>query len=293
MSAAGMRVLVTGSAGMLGFALRESCPPGVTMLDADLPGTDITDADSVARAFREARPDAVINGAAFTNVDLCETQEAAATAVNGTGAGVVASACAGAGIPLLHVSTDYVFDGLIPAPGEYSEEDVTGPLSAYGRGKLLGEKLVRERCPRHWIVRTQWLYGSHGRNFVDTMLKLSAEKPELAVVDDQVGSPTSTHDLAPILWLILGLSPKHGTYHASNAGNCSWHDFAAEIFRLSGSGVRLKRQSTAQLGRPAPRPARSVLCNVRLREALGTGLPSWQEGLQRYLRRRAAEGVPA
>ncbi len=283
-----MRVLVTGSAGMLGFALRESCPSGVTMLDADLPGIDISDGESVARAFREAKPDAVINGAAFTNVDLCETQESAATAVNGTGAGLVADACSTAGIPLLHVSTDYVFDGTIPAPGEYSEEDATGPLSAYGRSKLVGEQLVRERCPRHWIVRTQWLYGSHGRNFVDTMLKLASEKSELAVVDDQVGSPTCTHDLAPVLWLMLGLAPQHGTYHASNAGSCSWHDFAAEIFRQSGSSVRLKRQSTAQLARPAPRPARSVLSNTRLRDALGTGLPSWQEGLARYLARHVA-----
>jgi dTDP-4-dehydrorhamnose reductase len=286
-----MRVLVTGSAGMLGFALRESAPAGVTMLGADLPATDITDADGFARALQEARPAAVINAAAFTNVDACETQEAAATAVNGTGAGVVAAACAAAAIPLLHVSTDYVFDGRIPAPGEYSEEDATGPLSAYGRGKLLGEQLVRERCPRHWIVRTQWLYGSHGKNFVDTMLKLASERDELAVVDDQVGSPTSTHDLAPVLWLMLGLSPPHGTYHASNAGSCSWHGFAAEIFRQSASAVTLKRQSTAQLGRPAPRPARSVLCNARLRAALGTGLPPWQDGLQRYLRRRAAQGV--
>jgi dTDP-4-dehydrorhamnose reductase len=284
-----VRVLVTGSAGMLGHALRGSCPPGTTMLDADLPGVDVTDPSSVARALSEARPDAVLNAAAFTNVDACETHEAEATAVNGAGAGHVAAACAAAGIPVLHVSTDYVFDGLIPAPGEYSEEDRTGPLSAYGRGKLLGETLVRRATPRHWIVRTQWLYGSHGKNFVDTMLKLASERPELAVVDDQVGSPTCTHDLAPVLWLLLGLAPPFGTYHASNAGSCSWHDFAAEIFRLSGSGVRLKRQSTAELGRPAPRPARSVLCNARLRAALGTALPSWQEGLQRYLRRRAAQ----
>ena len=288
-----MRVLVTGSTGMLGFALRESRPTDVTLVDADLPGTDITDAASVARAFREGRPDAVINGAAYTNVDACETHEAEAAAVNGAGAGIVAAACAGAGIPLLHVSTDYVFDGTIPAPGEYSEEDATGPLSAYGRTKLAGERLVAERCPRHWIVRTQWLYGSHGKNFVDTMLKLAGEKPELAVVDDQVGSPTCTHDLAPILWLILGLAPPHGTYHASNAGSCSWHGFAAEIFRLSGARVALKTQTTAQLARPAPRPARSVLSNARLRAALGTGLPSWQDGLQRYLRRRSAGGVPS
>jgi dTDP-4-dehydrorhamnose reductase len=288
-----MRVLVTGSAGMLGFALRESCPRDVTLLGADLPETDIRDPDAVARALREARADAVLNAAAFTNVDDCEAREAEAAAVNGTGAGHVAAACAAAGVPLLHISTDYVFDGKIPAPGEYSEEDRTGPLSAYGRTKLLGERLVREHCPRHWIVRTQWLYGSHGKNFVDTMLALAGKRPELAVVDDQVGSPTSTHDLAPVLWLLLATAPPFGTYHASSAGSCSWHDFAAEIFRRADVKVKLGRQSSAQLGRPAPRPARSVLSNARLRAALGAGLPPWQEGLQRYLARRATEGVPA
>jgi dTDP-4-dehydrorhamnose reductase len=152
---------------------------------------------------------------------------------------------------------------------------------------------VRERCPSHWIVRTAWLYGSHGKNFVDTMLQLAASRPFLTVVDDQVGSPTSTHDLAPILWQILQRSIPYGTYHATNAGSCSWHDFAAEIFRRAGLEVDLRRMDSKDLGRPAPRPARSVLSNARLRGALGSSLASWQEGLQRYLQRRAAEGVTA
>lgn len=282
-----MRVLVTGSAGMLGFALRESCPAGVTMLDADLPGVDITDAASFDRALREAHPDAVINGAAFTNVDACETQEALATAVNGTGAGIVAAACTAAGIPLLHVSTDYVFDGLIPAPGEYSEEDRTGPLSAYGRGKLLGEQLVRERCPRHWIVRTQWLYGIGGKNFVETMLRLGSERDELRVVDDQHGSPTSTHTLAPLLWELLLRRPAFGTYHAANAGHCTWFDFARAIFERVGASVRLLPMGSHELNRPARRPERSVLDCTRLVAALGHPIAPWESALDDYLARRS------
>ncbi len=284
-----MRVLVTGSQGMLGYALRESCPAGVAMADADLPGTDITDPAQVAAALDASRAQAVINAAAYTDVDGCESHEAQALAVNGTAAGVVAAACAERGIPLLHLSTDYVFDGRIPAPGAYTEDDRTGPLSAYGRTKLAGERAVRERCAQHWIVRTAWLYGSHGRNFVDTMLALAASRPFVAVVDDQVGSPTSTHDLAPVLWLLLARRPAFGTYHATSAGSCSWHDFAAEIFRRSGLAVELRRMASRDLGRPAPRPARSVLSNARLRGALGAAPPAWQEGLSRYLQRRAAE----
>jgi dTDP-4-dehydrorhamnose reductase len=281
-----MRVLVTGSAGMLGAALRESCPSGVSLLGADLPETDVTDAAAVQRAFARERPDAVLHGAAYTNVDGCESHEAEALAVNGAGAGHVADACARAGVPLLHVSTDYVFDGRIPAPGEYSESDPVGPLSAYGRTKLAGEQAVAARCERHWIVRTQWLYGLGGRNFVDTMLALAAEKPFLAVVDDQVGSPTSTHDLAPLLWRFVQRRPPWGVWHATNAGSTSWHGFAAEIFRQAGVTVDLRRQSSRDLQRPAPRPARSVLNNARLRGFFGAGLPPWQEGLSGYLERR-------
>lgn len=283
-----MRVLVTGSAGMLGFALKESRPAGVELLEADLPAVDVTRAESVAAAFAAARPQAVIHGAAYTNVDGCETHEAEALAVNGAGAGHVAAACARAGIPILHVSTDYVFDGLIPAPGEYTEDDRVSPLSAYGRTKLAGEAAVRQHCAAHWIVRTQWLYGLNGRNFVDTMLKLAAEKPFLAVVDDQVGSPTSTHDLAPVLWKILLARPAFGTWHCSAAGSTSWHGFAAEIFRQAGTSTDLRRQSSRELQRPAPRPARSVLNNGKLRAALGESVPPWQEGLARYLELRRA-----
>lgn len=287
-----MRVLVTGSAGMLGFALRESAPAGVDgieVLDGDLPALDIRDRASIERAFAAGRPQAVINAAAFTDVDGCETREADALAVNGTGAGNVAAACAAAGIPVLHLSTDYVFDGRIPAPGEYVEQDAVAPLSGYGRTKLAGERAVAAAGGTHWIVRTQWLYGLRGKNFVDTMLRLASERDTLSVVDDQIGSPTSTHDLAPLLWRILQQRPASGVYHATNAGSCSWFGFAAEIFRQSGVTIDLRPTDSRTLGRPAPRPARSVLSNARLRAALGCCLPRWEDALSRYLARRAVE----
>jgi len=276
---------------MLGFALRESAPPEVVVLDGDLPALDIRDPDSVGRAIGLGRAAAVINAAAYTDVDGCESHEAEALAVNGAGAGHVAAACAAAGIPLLHLSTDYVFDGRIPPPGEYVEEDAVSPLSAYGRTKLAGERAVAAAGGAHWIVRTQWLYGLRGRNFVDTMLRLASERDSLSVVDDQVGSPTSTHDLAPMLWRILRQRPAAGVYHATNAGSCSWYGFAAEIFRQSGVEIDLSPTDSRSLGRPAPRPARSVLSNARLRAAMGSGLPRWEDALARYLARRTAEAA--
>lgn len=286
-----MRVLVTGADGMLGFALADSVPSDVELIGTDLSNLDITDADAVSAAVAAQAPDAVLNAAAYTNVDGCEEHEAEALAVNGAGAGNLARACAAAGIPLLHVSTDYVFDGRIPEPGEYGEDDGVGPLSAYGRTKLAGEQAITEALPAHWIVRTQWLYGLRGPNFVETMLRLAGERDRLSVVDDQVGSPTSTHSLAPVLWQVLQRRPAHGVYHCTNAGHCSWHGFAREIFRQAGVEIEVDALGSDQLDRPAPRPARSVLSNARLRAALGASPGPWQEALGDYLRRRSAVGA--
>lgn len=294
-----MRVLVTGAAGMLGFALHESCPDGVEWVGADLAANepraalslDITDADAVAACLDDQRVDAVLNAAAYTNVDGCEEHEHDALAVNGHGAGNLARACAARELPLVHVSTDYVFDGKIPAPGCYAEHDTVGPLSAYGRTKLAGEEQVRAAGGAHWIARTQWLYGLHGGNFVETMLRLAGERDELTVVDDQVGSPTSTHDLAPLLWGLLERRPATGVYHAVNGGDCSWFDFAVEIFAQAGADVRVAPMDSSQLNRPAPRPARSVLDTAKLRAALGRDIPHWRDALARYLARRTPTGA--
>ncbi len=292
-----MKVLVTGAEGMLGFALRESCPTGVTFVGVDVDDCDVTDAAAVNAMLQKHAPDAVIHGAAFTDVDGCEDRERIALRVNGDGAGNVAQACRAAGIPLVHVSTDYVFDGTLKAPGEYAEEDRVAPLSAYGRTKLAGEVAVREEHPRHWIVRTQWLYGIGGKNFVETMLTLAGQRDQLAVVDDQIGSPTSTHDLAPALWTFVTERPPFGTYHVRNDGECSWYDFAAEIFAQAGVEITLDRTDTASFARPAPRPARSVLSLDKTRRLVGVHMAPWQDALARYLARRAAataapEGTP-
>lgn len=281
-----MRVLVTGADGMLGSALRASCPRGIDFLATDVGDLDITDAAAVDGAFAALRPDAVINSAAFTDVDGCESREDVALAVNGSGPGLLAAACAREGVPLVHVSTDYVFDGTIPAPGVYAEDDPTRPLSAYGRTKLAGERAVAAAGGLHWIVRTQWLYGLRGKNFVETMLRLARERDRLTVVDDQVGSPTGTFDLAPVLWTLLSVRPAAGIYHAVNDGHCSWFDFAREIFRQAGVSVTVDPMDSRQLGRPAPRPARSVLGTSKLRAVLGRGLPPWQDALSRYLAMR-------
>ncbi len=286
-----MRVLVSGANGMLGHALRASCPGEVDPTWVDIRELDITDAGAIGRVLDDVRPQVVLNCSAYTNVDGCETHEAEALAVNGTGAGLLAEGCASRGAALLHVSTDYVFDGEIAAPGCYAEDDRTNPLSAYGRTKLAGELAVRAALPAHWIVRTQWLYGLNGPNFVETMLRLAGERDVLTVVDDQFGCPTSTHDLAPVLWALLARRPEYGTYHAVNSGSCSWYEFAREIFRRAPRDVRVERMDSARLGRPARRPARSVLSTDKLKTALQRGLPPWQDALGRYLALRTTTKV--
>ena len=269
-----MRLLVTGAAGMLGrdvvAAAGDAGHEVAALARADL---DITDADAVRAAIRAASPDAVINCAAWTDVDGAETHEDAATAVNGTGAGHVAAA----GVHVVHVSTDYVFDGEAHEP--YAEDAPTGPGSAYGRSKLAGELAVAPHGAA--IVRASWLFGPHGRNFVDTMRRLGAERDELAVVDDQIGCPTYTGHLAPALIEIAerGLT---GVLHVAGQGRCSWFDLAKATFEETGLDCRVRPQSTADAGRPAPRPAFSALASTRGDAPV---LPPWREGLRAHLAR--------
>jgi dTDP-4-dehydrorhamnose reductase len=248
----------------------------VALARADL---DITDATAVRDAVVSAAPDAVINCAAWTDVDGAESQEAAATAVNGDGPGHVAAAAAGIGALVVHVSSDYVFDGEATAP--YPESAPTGPRSAYGRSKLAGEHAVAVAGGRSAIVRSSWLFGPHGRNFVDTMRRLGAERDELAVVDDQIGCPTYTGHLAPALVAIAerGLT---GVLHVGGAGHCSWFDLAVATFEETGIACHVSRQSTAAMGRPAPRPAFSVLASTRSDAPV---LPLWRDGLRAHLAR--------
>ena len=248
----------------------------VALARADL---DISDAAAVTAAVRAAQPGAVINCAAWTDVDGAETAEANATAVNGTGAGHVAAAAADAGALTVQVSTDYVFDGLATEP--YPEDAPTAPQGAYGRSKLAGERAVAAATGRYAIVRASWLFGPHGKNFVDTMRRLGAEREELAVVDDQVGCPTYTGHLAPAL-VDIAERGVTGVLHVAGAGSCSWLDLAEATFAETGLACRVRPQSTADLGRPAPRPAFSVFASTR---ADAPVLPPWRDGLRAHLAR--------
>jgi dTDP-4-dehydrorhamnose reductase len=222
----------------------------------------------------------VINCAAWTDVDGAEDHEEQATAINGEGAGNLAREAADAGVRLVHVSSDYVFDGQGRAP--YVESDPVRPLSAYGRSKLAGEQTVAAAGGDHVIARSSWLFGAGGKNFVETMLRVGAERDEVKVVNDQIGCPTYTGHLATAL-LDLAASDTQGIHHAAAGGGCSWHGFAVEIFEQAGLDVTVMPWTTAELNRPAPRPAYSVLATAR---EDGVRLPEWREGLAAYLAER-------
>jgi dTDP-4-dehydrorhamnose reductase len=283
-----VKLLVTGAGGMLGADVaRAGERAGHELILVARAALDITDAESVERVVGESPPDAVVNCAAWTDVDGAESQREAAHAVNAQGAGNVARAAAAADIPLVHVSTDYVFNGHPPLDGEgkprpYVESDPTGPRSIYGHTKLEGERLVLAASPRHTVVRSSWLFGVDGRNFVDTMLRLAGVREAVQVVDDQVGCPTWTGHLAPAL---LGLIERdvRGLVHLAGAGHVSWNDFAREIFRQDEVKCRVESASSAETARAAPRPAWSAIESER-EDVLS--MPDWRDGLAGYLAAR-------
>ena len=269
-----MRLLVTGAAGMLGrdvAAAAESAGHDVTALARrDL---DIADPAAVRAAVADARPDAVVNCAGWTDVDGAEAEEEAATRINGDGAGNLAAAAPF----LVHVSSDYVFDGDATEP--YTEGDPTGPRTAYGRSKLAGEHAVAA-AGDHAVVRSAWLFGVHGRNFVATMLRLAEDRDEVNVVADQIGCPTFTGHLAPAL-VQIAEQRLTGILHVAGGGQCSWQEFAQAAFEEAGTGTSANPVTTAEFPRPAPRPAWSVLTSTRPDAPV---LPDWREGLAGYLR---------
>jgi dTDP-4-dehydrorhamnose reductase len=280
-----MRLLITGAGGMLGQDLVSAASAAglecVALARADL---DITDRKAVKAAVSSAEPDAVINCAAWTDVDGAETSFAAALAVNGDGAGNVARAATDAGAWTLHVSSDYVFDGTKREP--YVESDPTGPLSAYGRSKLAGEQAVaREAVRSHTVVRSSWLFGAGGPCFPATILRLAAERDRLTVVDDQVGCPTFTGHLARASVELLRGSPPLGIVHAAGGGHCSWYELAKELVTLVDLDCEVEPGTTTDQGRPAARPAYSVLRSERGAEA--PVLADWHEGLMEYLTAKA------
>ena len=284
-----MKVLVAGAAGMLGFdVLLAGERAGHELIALDLPELDITDAAGVSETFERMAPDAVLNCAAWTDVDGAESHREQALAVNADGAGNLARAAATIGVPLIHVSTDYVFDGVAPLDGggeprPYLESDRTGPRTVYGETKLAGEQQVLAASTRHAVVRSAWLFGTGGRNFAATMLGLGAERDAVQVVSDQIGCPTWTGHLAPAL---IGLIERDvsGLVHLAGAGHISWNGYAREIFRQAEVDCGVEEASTEQMARPAPRPAWSALESER-EDVLP--LPPWQDGLAGYLAARA------
>ncbi|MEA2218233.1 MAG: dTDP-4-dehydrorhamnose reductase [Solirubrobacteraceae bacterium] len=276
------RLLVTGAGGMLGRAVVEAA----TRAGHDVRGVtraelDVTDDAAVRRALRDASIDAIVNCAAYTDVDGAESHRAAAEAVNAAGAGRLAAAAARAGAAIVHVSTDYVFDGSKREP--WLESDPTGPLGVYGETKLAGERAVAAANERHAIVRTAWLFGAGGRNFVDTMLALGERRDEVAVVTDQVGCPTWTGHLAPALVALAVRADAVGVHHIAGAGSCSWNELARELFARAGVECRVTAATSAQFRRPAKRPAYSVLGSERGAPIV---LASWQQGVADYLATR-------
>jgi dTDP-4-dehydrorhamnose reductase len=269
---------------MLGQDLVEHSAVRHEALGLDLAEADITDLAQVQRFFKTTKPEAVIHAAAFTAVDECERQPELAFQVNAEGTRNVALACQKEHLPMLYFSTDYVFDGEKSTP--YVEEDVPNPMSVYGRSKLQGERYVQEILERYWIVRTSWLFGLKGKNFVEAILLKVRSGEQLRVVNDQVGVPTYTVDLAAMVGKIVEKA-NPGIYHVTNQGDCSWFDFACEILHLAGfDRVRITPISSSELDRPARRPKNSRMANSRLqREGLSL-LPPWQDALQRYIRSR-------
>lgn len=273
-----MKILVTGAKGQLGLEVAKQGSAHELILTGRTE-LDITDGRQVSNCLRKLKPDAVIHCAAYTNVDGAESDEDGAFRVNAIGAQNLAAACLEIEARLVYVSTDYVFDGT--KQGVYREFDPVNPQTVYGRTKWQGEELVRQILGRHYIVRTAWLYGE-GKNFVRTMLQLAETQHTLKVVADQIGTPTSTVDVARAIYRLLA-SDAYGTYHASCQGQCSWYDFACEIFRQAGKPVQVLTVTTAEFPRPAKRPAYSVLDNYMLRMTVGDPMRPWQEALAEYM----------
>lgn len=281
-----MRLLVTGKSGQVVSALIErGVAAAVDIVAVGRPEFDLANAEAGLSALADARPDVIVSAAAYTAVDKAESDQQAAEAINATGPSAIAGLAARIGVPIVHLSTDYVFDGSKTAP--YLETDPTDPLGVYGRTKLAGEEAVTAAGPNHAILRTAWVYSPFGSNFLKTMLRVGAERAELRVVDDQVGNPTSALDIADaVLTVARNLYERpddaslRGVFHMTGSGEASWADFATEIFAISeelgGPAAKVARITTADYPTPARRPANSRLSTTRLQQVHGVVMPAWQ-----------------
>ena len=282
-----MRVVITGAGGQLGCELRRALAARELVL-LDLPAFDLTQ-PSCGRQIIEAAPDVVIHAGAYTDVDGAEREPARAMAINAEGTARVAQAAEQAGARLLYISTDYVFDGRKTTP--YEETDSPSPINHYGRSKLAGEQSALAGCRNALIIRTAWLYGSGGKNFVKTILALANERPVLRIVADQRGCPTRAADLAGAMAALIE-SEAQGILHITNEGACSWYEFAREIVKMSGKQTAVEPITTDQAGRLAARPAYSVL-SAEQRRRRGINMPHWKEALSGYINQAAASTLVA
>ena len=276
------KIIVTGCNGQLGRAVNEyyGNASDISFVNTDVAELDITDIDAVMRLAREVKPYAIVNCAAHTAVDACESQYEKAFAINAIGARNLAIASRETGAKLVHISTDYVFDGTKTTP--YVETDPTNPMGAYGSTKLAGEEFVKQFADRWFILRTAWLYGD-GKNFAKTMLRLSETNDAVRVVGDQFGSPTSTVELTKAIDALL-FSENYGLFHATCEGSTSWADFAGEVFRLAGKDTRVEAITTEEYGAPAPRPAYSVLDNRMFRLPTDFAFANWHDAIAVYMK---------
>ena len=280
-----MRILITGANGQLGYDLQRTLASHELIL-MDLPTFDLTKSSCVEQVV-SARPDLVIHAAAYTDVDGAEHQPDLAMAVNAQGTEWVARGAERTKARLIYVSTDYVFDGLKRTP--YLESDLANPLNQYGKSKLEGERRALDLCPNSLVVRTSWLYGTHGKNFVKTMMRLAMEQPELHVVADQRGCPTYAGDLAQSLAKLLTLDIR-GIVHATGTGDCTWYELASAIVSAMGRQIPVHPITTAEAGRRAARPKYSALANFVLKQS-GITLPHWKDSLVQFVKNAAASAA--
>ena len=278
-----MRVLVTGAKGQLGHdVVNELEKRGITGIGVDIDEMDITDPAACRRVITDAEVDAVIHCAAYTAVDTAEDNAELCNKINGEGTANIADVCRDLDIKMMYISTDYVFNGQGERPWE--PDDEREPLNAYGMSKYLGELAVEERLTKYFIVRIAWVFGVNGKNFIKTMLRLGEERGAVTVVDDQIGSPTYTYDLARLLVDMI-VTDKYGRYHATNEGLCSWYEFAVEIFKQAGmDNVKVTPTDSASYAAKARRPMNSRISKEKLTEMGFERLPQWQDALRRYLK---------
>jgi dTDP-4-dehydrorhamnose reductase len=284
-----MKILITGAKGQLGRKLIEVLGKEHQLILTDSDNMDITDIGAIESVVKKEKPDYVIHAAAYTEVDKAEVEIELCRKINSFGTKNVASVAKECDTKLIYISTDFVFDGKKNTP--YTETDKPNPLSVYGLTKYEGEKFMEEICDKYYIIRVSWLFGElpdghTGTNFVETMLKLAKEKTTLSVVNDQIGSPTYTGDLAKVILKIMNQSPEFGIYHFSGAGECSWYNFAKEIFRQTKVKIDLKPIISDKYQQKAKRPMYSYLDKTKIENALDIKARPWQEMLEEYLSKR-------